>query len=271
MSWASALIQAGGSLLGGLIGKKSQEDANAQNAAKQEEFAKHGIQWRVEDAKRAGLHPLYALGGSGASFSPSAQPVMDGQHVARAASAFASGFDRELQAANLEAVRASAAKDRALAAAADSEAARNRQGSLATAPVAESFPLSLPGQAIDQVSVDGGPYMDVNVRPLTDVPPQVPKYLTGDVKPGFQRFNTSVAGEVILPAGGSMSEAVESMENPAIQLWIISENLKHYGPGAERKLRALLGDKFKWWTNPGRAVGDAVRSFGVERSRQGGN
>jgi len=270
MSWASALIQAGGNLLGGLIGKKSQEDANEANAARQEEFAKHGIQWRVEDAKRAGLHPLYALGGSGASFSPSAQPVMDGQHVARAASAFASGFDRELQQANLEAVRASAAKDRALAAAADSEAARNRQGALATAPVAESFPLALPGQALDQVSVDRGPFADVNIREL---PPlnHGPGYLTGDVKPGFQRFNTSVAGEVILPAGSSMSEAVESMENPAIQLWIIAENLKHYGPGADRKLRALLGDKYKWWTNPGRAVGDAVRSFGVERSRLGGN
>lgn len=35
----------------------------------QEAFAQHGIRWKVEDAKRAGLHPLFALGG-GSSFSP---------------------------------------------------------------------------------------------------------------------------------------------------------------------------------------------------------
>lgn len=47
------------------------EQANAQNYAMQKEFAQHGIRWRVEDALAAGLHPLAAIGGSGASASPS--------------------------------------------------------------------------------------------------------------------------------------------------------------------------------------------------------
>lgn len=72
-----ALIGAGASLLGGLLGKSSADDAReasermaAQNIALQKEFAQNGIRWRVEDAKAAGIHPIYALGSSGASFTP---------------------------------------------------------------------------------------------------------------------------------------------------------------------------------------------------------
>lgn len=41
-----------------------------RNEQLQREFAQNGVQWRVADAERAGIHPLYALGSSGASFSP---------------------------------------------------------------------------------------------------------------------------------------------------------------------------------------------------------
>ena len=72
-----SLISAGANLLGGLLGKSSADSAreaqmqmNAQNIALQKEFAQHGIRWKVEDAKAAGIHPIYAIGGSGASFTP---------------------------------------------------------------------------------------------------------------------------------------------------------------------------------------------------------
>lgn len=72
-----SLIAAGASLAGGLLGKssadaarESQENMAAQNIALQREFAQNGIQWKVEDAKKAGIHPIYALGGSTSSFSP---------------------------------------------------------------------------------------------------------------------------------------------------------------------------------------------------------
>lgn len=74
------IISAGASLLGGLLGRSDAKDARAQaNAhalrqeALQREFAQNGIQWKVEDAKKAGIHPIYALGGGGASFSPVSQ------------------------------------------------------------------------------------------------------------------------------------------------------------------------------------------------------
>jgi len=71
------IISAGASLLGGLMGKQSADSArdaqmqmNERNIALQKEFAQQGIQWKVADAKAAGIHPIYALGGSTASFTP---------------------------------------------------------------------------------------------------------------------------------------------------------------------------------------------------------
>lgn len=54
---------------GGLPSPWAQMQANVDW---QREFAQNGVRWRVEDAKAAGLHPLFALGMQGASFTPSA-------------------------------------------------------------------------------------------------------------------------------------------------------------------------------------------------------
>lgn len=79
-----------------------------EQAQLQREFAQQGIQWRVADAKAAGIHPLYALGGSGASYSPSAVSVGTGgasdlgrdlgnmgQGIGRALTAVSSKEDRD--------------------------------------------------------------------------------------------------------------------------------------------------------------------------------
>lgn len=41
-----------------------------RETALQKEFAQNGLRWKVEDARRAGIHPLAALGATGASYSP---------------------------------------------------------------------------------------------------------------------------------------------------------------------------------------------------------
>lgn len=51
--------------------REQQERQHQQNIALQREFAQMGIRWRVADAEAAGLHPLAALGASGAAYSPS--------------------------------------------------------------------------------------------------------------------------------------------------------------------------------------------------------
>lgn len=76
MDFFGSLIGAGANLLGGLLGQstadKNRDAANAlaqQNRQDQLDFAKSGIQWRVADAKAAGINPLAALGASTSSFS----------------------------------------------------------------------------------------------------------------------------------------------------------------------------------------------------------
>lgn len=44
--------------------KNAADHAARANYAQQKEFAQSGIQWKVEDAKKAGIHPLAALGAS---------------------------------------------------------------------------------------------------------------------------------------------------------------------------------------------------------------
>lgn len=106
------LLGAGLKLFGGFMGKSSQDDANriaqeqaARNEALQREFAQNAISWKVADAQRSGVHPLYALGASTTSFSPvtvgvsGANPLADslqsmGQDVTRAAAAYRSPAER---------------------------------------------------------------------------------------------------------------------------------------------------------------------------------
>lgn len=89
-------IGAVGSLIGGGI-SASQSGANAKrNYEAQKEFAQNGIRWRVEDAKRAGIHPLYALGASTASFSP-VQGYGGDYGVSDALANFGQGIDRAVQ------------------------------------------------------------------------------------------------------------------------------------------------------------------------------
>lgn len=89
-----SLISAGSSVLGGLFGSKSAKRQNRRNEALQREFAQHGIQWKVEDAKRAGIHPVAALGAQGASYSPSTVVDPMGDALAQAGQSIGSGVSR---------------------------------------------------------------------------------------------------------------------------------------------------------------------------------
>lgn len=90
-----AIATAGSSILGGLFGKSEA----SKNRAMQRNF----IQMRVADAKKAGIHPLAALGASGG-----AQSVHSGMGDAVASAGAAIGksiANRELQQLNKEKIR----------------------------------------------------------------------------------------------------------------------------------------------------------------------
>lgn len=57
-----SIIEAGAGLLGGALGSDAMEKANKKNLNFQKDLATHGIRYRVEDAKAAGLHPLVGAG-----------------------------------------------------------------------------------------------------------------------------------------------------------------------------------------------------------------
>lgn len=110
MSWFSdifkgaggGIISGIGNIVGGLLGQDAEEDAAAANANLQREFAQSGIQWKVADAKKAGIHPLYALGAQTIAASPSyvggnslGQGISDmGQNIGRAVEANLTASER---------------------------------------------------------------------------------------------------------------------------------------------------------------------------------
>lgn len=98
----AAGIGAGASLLGGYLGREHQEEQRAKNEALQREFAQNSITWRVADAKKAGIHPLYAMGAP--TMSPAVSVQSDplaaslssmGQDVSRAVRATSNASERE--------------------------------------------------------------------------------------------------------------------------------------------------------------------------------
>lgn len=264
--WAAA-IPAIAAVAGSLIGARSQRNANEANEQVQREFAQHGVSWRVADAKAAGLHPLFALSGSGATYSPSAQPVFNGaelgQNLSRAASAFSSPTDQELKKAQLEAVQAATTRDYAQASVFASEAKRLEQQS--NPPVAQSFPVSMPGQTLiknsDAVAFDGL----ASPAPLAPMEPVPPYLSTQKAEPGFKVFAVPGVGEVILPQASSMSEALESLENPVLQAAVAAANAVHYGPAGSRRLERLTGfgprKMPRAWSDPWGALGEKLDSY----------
>lgn len=117
----SALIGGGTSLLGGamsaLTGGKSASDQAYDNMKMQRVFAKNGVRWKVADAKKAGVHPLAALGANTVSYIP--QSVGDtrgsdygitqaGQNIARAVSAKQTAPERALEQAQIRLLNAQA-------------------------------------------------------------------------------------------------------------------------------------------------------------------
>lgn len=127
----------------GALDQDASEDARhdaamqaQRNYENQREFAQYGIRWKVADAQAAGVHPLFALGGNTASYSPNPIVTETGQDLSRAAQAGSSAGERQLHAAQLKLLEAQSEKEFAMSSYYASEAAKNAQGTAATIPLA---------------------------------------------------------------------------------------------------------------------------------------
>lgn len=92
-----ATLGAGASIYGAWKNNKTQKSTNDQNINLQREFAQNSIQWRVNDAKKAGIHPLYAIGANGVSFTPSSVNSSFGDGIAQAGSQLGQGIANAMQ------------------------------------------------------------------------------------------------------------------------------------------------------------------------------
>lgn len=89
------IIGATSTLLGSGLNIQNQNEINKKNADLQREFAQNSIQWRVQDAQKAGIHPLSALGASGYQASPSYVGADNG--VAQAGQQISQGLSKQLE------------------------------------------------------------------------------------------------------------------------------------------------------------------------------
>lgn len=91
-----------GDIVGSLIGKDANKDAQSRSYRDTKEFAQKGVQWRVADAQAAGIHPLASLGANVSTPTFNYRDNTDyagafgraGQDIGRAVDAVRSGPER---------------------------------------------------------------------------------------------------------------------------------------------------------------------------------
>lgn len=246
-------------IAGGFIDRESARDTNnmtkdmaQQNIALQREFAQHGIQWKVEDAKRAGIHPIYALGSAGASFSPvsanftsppsvAADMAAVGQDVGRAVNATRTKeqrVDAFTAATQKLALERASLENENLRADLASKAGRLRQATNPPFPAA-SDPYLIPGQTESGL---------VKPKPLevTPAPKNAPHAEGGAiVDVGYARTPT---GWVPVPS----SDVKNRIEDNFPQEWshFIRNNIFPMVPGAGTPPPFSPGEGKVWRYNP---------------------
>lgn len=234
----------------------------ARNEALQREFAQMGIQWRVADAKAAGLHPVYALTGGGAAYAPSPTVVHDaprvqapdvtvdnwagqmGQDLGRALSMSLDPVQRAERALQLELLQKQVATEDARAAYYRSQAVRETSIGGGLGPMSSSV-LVGPGGVKESLSVIDLPVLKDTIRAI---PSEVESSRSGDPSstPGTRPLwsDYDFNGITIrLPSKGA-SEALESIE-PLGAIATAAENVRYH---------RLLDNAFKFLDAQGRGI-----------------
>lgn len=92
-------IGAGASIIGGLIGNALDNKTSQENFQKnynmQKEFAQNSIQWKVQDALKAGISPLAALGAQ--TYSPSTIQNYGSDSIGRGIASAGAAFQESMQ------------------------------------------------------------------------------------------------------------------------------------------------------------------------------
>jgi len=255
-----AILGAVGGVASSLLSKSSADKANAaarENALRQEQlqrdFAQQGIQWKVEDAKKAGIHPLYALGANTVAYSPVSvgQSSTDfsglaqaGQNIGRAIDGTrtdgqrAEALQTTLLAAQTEGVRIDNEIKRAEL---QSKLATNATRGPAMAPAAGTTPSEYDGQGdAIKLSVPG-----IKLETRRDVSaPGSPEYVAGS-GPGVGLYkNTSGGYSPVIPP--ELAESFDPDLMGSIDWNIRNRILPNFGIGKKPNIPRGEGQYVEW-------------------------
>lgn len=214
MEWGNVLggvISGGLSLIGGQLNAAQQRQSQRHADDFQREMARTGIQMRVDDAKKAGIHPLFALGAN----PPAGQPVMlggdagggsgladMGQNINEAFARMRSPQDRMKAAAEMNMISAQTSKDLAQAELYKAEAAKLRT------PAAVGIPGIGPqyeGGAMPEGQMPNVPGIGRGIIDVQPAPQVSQKHnLQGKPVPGTQAGVDMGYQEIELPNGMPM-------------------------------------------------------------------
>lgn len=209
---------------------QAQVEMNEANLAAQKEFAQHGIRWKVEDAKQAGLHPLFGAGLTGASFSPSFQAVPSPRPTRAPTDYSWLANIGQLLGNFLNQPEARPAQQ---------QAAQAAQGPSQSLTITEhpggGRTIVYPIQGLEsQVQGHGIPeWTDTSGRLLTNKAADPYPHVTGSAfkaDPFWQQFQFDGGMKVILP---KTSEPQEVFEDKPLWFWamVAKANVRMYGPG----------------------------------------
>lgn len=247
----AAAVGAGTSLYGGKVSGKAAARMQRFNYEMQKEFAQHGVRWRVEDAKAAGLHPLYALGAQTPSASPIYSEDAMGPAIAQAGQNIASGIvargsrqERMMEQISFKIAQQNLAEGDARINLLNAEAALARQQALATKGFPDvNAPEGLSGVVDAQKA---NPAMGLVTPVAADLPGSEvndPSVIAGD-PPFWREFNVGGGMKMLLPGGvsGDVSEALESVSESLPLMWsVFRENVNRQGLGWARAFLNRFG------------------------------
>lgn len=212
------IISAIGNVAGGLIGSDSARSASNQAFDRQVMFAKKGIQWRVEDAKKAGVHPLFALGAQTHSYTPATvgdplgQAVANmGQDIGRAVDANSTHAQRLAEAT----VKNMELRNNLI------EGQIAEQARRITGPAVPTFDQRwlIPGQGEAPrgvISIRPGPTSSARGATVTDYPDT---FREGQAIPDVSHSRTVSGGYSVIPSE-AVKQRIEDQWLPELQWWL---------------------------------------------------
>lgn len=255
-AWLSWAVPAAASALGSIMGNKEAK----RNREAQYDFAQHGVQWKVEDAQRAGVHPVYALGASTSSFSPVTSGSSD--MMASAGAQIGQGLRQSrLDRVQQELASAQIAKDHAQAMMYANEAARIKQAMNSGGTGGYTAPPDVLIGAYDNSRnrIESHPLYQDAVKlepdPMMSRDSRFPGQTAGRGHPSMREFTMANGDKVLLPATGQggIPEEIDVTLIPDI----IGANIRRYGG-----MQTIVGALFRWfgYSLPElQAKGEAIR------------